>query len=83
MWDRFTPAGWREFVAATHTPEQQAKRGKKGGQASGAARRSASEGKREQARQMAASGMSQRAIAAELGVSQQAVSKWLRDTTEA
>jgi hypothetical protein len=83
VWDRFTPAGWREFVAATHTPEQQAKRGKKGGQASGAARRSASEGKREQARQMAASGMSQRAIAAELGVSQQAVSKWLRDTTEA
>jgi len=50
--------------------------------ASGAARLAAGEDKRASARLMRAQGMTQQAIAAALGVTQQAVSKWLRDTTE-
>lgn len=69
-WKRITPAGFSEWQAA---------QGKKGGAASGAARRLASEGKRATARLMALEGRSQRAIAAELGVTQKTVSLWLRE----
>jgi hypothetical protein len=49
------------------------------GRLSGQSRARASEGARADARIMAAVGMSQRAIAEELGVTQQAVSKWLKE----
>ena len=62
----------------------QAHRGALGGRASGVARKAASEDKAASARIMAAAGMSQRAIAKELGVSHVAVGKWLREVvTEA
>ena len=57
----------------------QAHRGQLGGKASGQARKAASEDKRASARIMAAAGMSQRAIAEELGVSVGSVNAWLRD----
>jgi hypothetical protein len=74
---------WQKFdVAASDRrfSELQAARGKRGGQASGKARRAASEDKRATARLMHAQGMTQAAISRELGVTQQAVSKWLRNT---
>ena len=74
VWSRFTPASFRKLVTDTHTPELQAKRGR----ASGVARREAREALREQARQMAASGMTQRAIAAEIGVSLGTVNSLVR-----
>ena len=49
------------------------------GTLSGQARKAASEDKRASARIMAAAGMSQRAIAQELGVSHVAVGKWLKE----
>jgi hypothetical protein len=58
----------------------QAARGRRGGQASGKARAAASADKRVKAYELHASGLSQSAIAAELGVTQQAVSKWLRNS---
>ena len=67
-------------IAKTHTPEIQALRGKKGGVASGIARLAASEDKRVSARLMRNSkGMTQAAIAAELGVSRETIRLWLRD----
>ena len=73
-WSRFdVDASDRRFS------ELQAARGSKGGKASGKARRHASEEKRATARLMALAGRSQRAIAAELGVTPQAVCKWLRE----
>lgn len=54
--------------------ELQAHRGRKGGIAKGLA----NEDKRASARLMAATGLTQRAIADELGVSQKSVSNWLR-----
>lgn len=69
---------WRNFSAADFSAWQ-ANAGHKGGIASGLARRAASEDKRASARLMAAAGRSMTAIAAELGVTRQAVAKWLRD----
>lgn len=72
---------WRRFdIAASDRrfAERQAARGR----ASGLARLQASEDRRATARLMRAQGMSQRQIAEALDVTQQAVSKWLRDTTE-
>ena len=79
-WARFTPEGFSQWQAA-----QGAKGGKRNsaeaqaakGRASGQARQAASEDKRSSARLMRASGMTQAAIAAELGVGQGTVSKWL------
>ena len=68
---------WREFdIAASDArfSKLQAHRGKK----SGEARLAASEDKRASARLMAATGMSQRKIAEELGVSQGSVMNWLK-----
>lgn len=74
VWDRFTPAGWRDFVANTHASEAQAKRG----QASGRARRAAREELRATSRQLADQGKSQRVIAVELGIPQSTVARWNR-----
>jgi hypothetical protein len=49
------------------------------GQLSGVARRASSEGQRADARIMAAAGMTQRAIAEELGVDKMTVNRWLKD----
>lgn len=73
---------WNKFdIAASDArfSQLQAHRGRIGGTASGAARLAASEDKRSSARLMAASGMTQRAIAAELGVTDRTVRNWLRD----
>lgn len=69
---------WRTFSAEGFS-QWQAAQGRKGGHASGQARKAASEDKRASARIMAAAGMSQRAIAQELGVSHVAVGKWLKE----
>jgi hypothetical protein len=77
---------WRRFdleASDARFSALQAARGRQGGVASGAARLAAGEDKRASARLMRAQGMTQQSIAAALGVTQQAVSKWLRDTTEA
>lgn len=75
-WRNMTAEGWREWVAKTHTPEIQAARGRKSGQA----RLAASEDMRASARLMRdAKGMTQAAIAAELGVNQSTVARWLAD----
>ncbi len=86
-WRHLTPAGWRKYVEKTHTPELQAKRGKKatnqveiaflGGKASGQARQLSREQDRATARLLRARGQTQERIAAELGVTQQTVSLWL------
>ncbi len=68
---------WRTFTPQAFS-DWQAKAGAKGGVASGKSRLAASEDKRASARLMHSSGMSQRAIAQELGVSHVAVGKWLK-----
>lgn len=76
---------WRQFdieASDARFSELQAFRGQRGGIASGAARLAASEDKRSSARLMAASGMSKRAIAEELGVHRNSVSTWLRDDAQ-
>ena len=76
-WRNFSAEGFSQWQAAQgrrNSAESQASKGK----ASGQARRAASEDKRASARIMAAAGMSQRAIAQELEVSQVAVCKWLK-----
>ena len=67
----------RDAVAEDAFLKRQAWKGAKGGVASGEARMKASEDKRSSARLMRATGMTQAAIAGELGVSQKTVSKWL------
>lgn len=74
-WRYLTPTGWARFVDLTHTPEVQARRGKRSGQV----RRQASEQKRASARLMAAQGKGTRAIAVELGVSQSTIVRWLEE----
>ena len=69
---------WAQYVADTHTSEIQAKRGSKGGLASGATRASTNEEKRLQARSMRSEGATQATIAQALGVGQGTVSKWLK-----
>lgn len=58
--------------------QKQAKRGALGGKASGITRAKVNEDKRIQARLLAAKGISTRKIAAELGVNQSTVSRWLK-----
>lgn len=71
VWTRFDLAGSdRRFS------ERQAARGARGGQKSGEVRREASADQRTSARLMRASGMTQAAIAAELGVSERTVRNW-------
>ncbi|WP_261542018.1 replication initiation protein [Burkholderia multivorans] len=68
-WRNTTPAGFRAV---------QAERGRRGGVASGAARRAASEEQRSAALTLALQGLSNRAIAARLGVSHPTVATWLK-----
>lgn len=83
-WQRMTPAGLQDLIERTHTPEKQAERGKRAtnqadaGKASGQARRLGKEQDRATARILRAQGMKQAEIAAYLGVTQQAISKWLQ-----
>lgn len=65
---------WRKFSDANFATVQAA-RGRRGGLAKGAA----NEDKRASARLMAAAGQSGRAIAAELGVNQSTVARWLAE----
>lgn len=58
--------------------QRQAERGAIGGKASGIARAKVNEDKRIQARLLAVKGISTRKIAAELGVNQSTVSRWLK-----
>jgi hypothetical protein len=71
---------WNKFdISASDKrfSELQAHRGRKAGVASGVARTAVNEDKRASARLMRAGGMTQTAIAEELGVSQKSVSNWL------
>jgi DNA-directed RNA polymerase specialized sigma24 family protein len=86
-WRRITPAGHRDLVERTHTPERQAERGKqatnqaqiaaRGGIASGQARRLAREQERAIARFLRAGGYTQQQIADEIGVPRRTVARWL------
>ncbi|WP_412150268.1 replication initiation protein [Bordetella bronchiseptica] len=67
-WVNTTPKGFQET---------QSIRGRRGGMSSGAARWAASAGKREIAQALAETGLSNRAIAAQLGVSHPTVGAWL------
>ena len=58
--------------------QKQAKRGALGGKASGVTRAKANEDKRVQARLLAAKGISQKAIATELGVTDRTIRNWLK-----
>lgn len=69
-WRNFSPEGFSRW---------QSQAGSKGGKASGLARLQASEEKRASARLMAASGMSVRGIAEEIGAPWQTVARWVKD----
>ena len=81
-WQRMTPAGLQDLIERTHTPEQQAERGRKAtnqaeaGVASGQVRKLSSEQDRATARLMRAQGLSIQAIADALGVSLRTVKYW-------
>ena len=66
----FSPEGFAEYVAKTHTPEIQAERGRK----KGAKKR---EELMPRVRELAEEGMSQRQISKATGVPQKTVSRWL------
>ncbi len=90
-WQRMTPAGLQDLIERTHTPEQQAERGRKGGLAStnqadiatmggiasGQARSLSREQDRATAKLMRAQGKSIRAIADALGVPRSTVHDWV------
>jgi hypothetical protein len=86
-WRHITPAGHRDLVERTHTPERQAERGKQatnqaqiassGGKASGQVRRLAREQERAIARLLRAGGYTQQQIADEIGVPRRTVARWL------
>lgn len=76
VWENLTPAGWRDFVNNTHTPAIQSARGKKSGQV----RLGMNADKRAKAALWHADGITQVAIAAELGVSRETIRRWLNAT---
>ena len=78
VWLKMTPATFRRLIDATHTPELQAARGKLSGQA----RLRLSADKRGQAAELRSQGMSQRAIADDLGVPQSTIASWLIDVND-
>jgi hypothetical protein len=71
-WKRMTPQGRQALIARTHTPEAQAERGRKSGQA----RKQARAEDRAKARLMKESGKTVREIAETLGVHYSTVSRW-------
>jgi hypothetical protein len=73
-WQNFTPKGFQEYVGRTHTPEIQAKRGKR----SGEVRAEKAAEKAVEAREMSKRGMKKAAIASALGVHRNTVSIWLK-----
>lgn len=77
-WKNTTPSGFQTYVEMTHLPHQQARRGKKGGVASGVARLALSADKREQAIEMSTHGISVTEIANILKVSRPTVYSWLK-----
>lgn len=75
-WTNTTPQGLQEKIAATHTPELQAERGRK----SGASRLQAREEAREAAQTLwGRDGYTVREVAAMLGVPYQTIGRWVRD----
>lgn len=68
---------WKHTTKASYE-RWRTEQGRKGATASAAARRAASEPKKARALELQASGSSQRAIAAELGVNQSTVGRWLK-----
>jgi hypothetical protein len=72
-WKNITQSSFASFVALTHLPHQQAKRGIKSGQA----RLALSEDKREQARELRAQGVKVVDIAKMLDVHRNTVNNWL------
>ncbi|WP_163650713.1 replication initiation protein [Modicisalibacter sp. 'Wilcox'] len=70
-WKRFTPETFRDFVARTHTPEAQARRGTKKGKA----RR---DEMMPRVLDLIGQGKSQREVARALGLTQQTVGNWLK-----
>ncbi len=84
-WTRITPDGLRNLIERTHTPEQQAERGRKAakkdkataGIASGIARRVSREQERATARLMRTKGMTHQAIADTIGIPRRTVARWL------
>lgn len=77
-WERFTPRSFADYVARTHTSEIQRARGAKGGKQSGEARRAAIAPQIDAAIKMREAGMTQRGIAAKLGVSVGTINSWLK-----
>ena len=78
VWTRFdVEASDRRWSA------RQASRGRRGGVRSGETRRAANEDKRTAARLLRAQGLTQAAIAQELGMNQSTVARWLRNMHEA
>lgn len=69
---------WQAYVDATHTPEVQAKRGKKGGVKSGVSRRQATEEKRLQALAMRAEGKTLAEVAQAVGAPLSTVGRWCK-----
>lgn len=79
-WKKMSPDKFREFVAATHTPEMQSERGKKGNLKSVEVRSAKSSLRRSQAIKLASEqGMGIREIAREMDVSPGSVSSWLKN----
>jgi len=78
VWEKMTPSSFQAYVEMTHLPHQQARRGKKGGIKSGEARLMKSEDKREQARELRASGVTVREIGELLGVNHTTIVRWIK-----
>lgn len=74
-WRRFSPESFRDFVGRTHTPEIQAKRGRKGGKAKGAKRR---EELMPRVLELIGQGKSQREVSKLLGVDHKTIGNWLK-----
>lgn len=75
---RVSDAEWQKYVADTHTPEIQAKRGYKGGKAGGRGRTSQDEQNRATARLMKSKGYTYQAISQNIKVPLSTVGRWCK-----
>lgn len=73
IWKRFSPQELQALIDRTHTPAQQARRGRMKGQ-------KRKDALLPQVQEMAAQGHAQRLIADTLGLSKNTVTKWLKNT---